>query len=88
MSENQTKAQQVTSKVGQVIAAVGARLEAGVGELHDLQSKGLAQAKTFVESATRATHEQVAFAEQMGGECRKLVLAATRRATELFTPKA
>jgi hypothetical protein len=88
MSESQTKVQQVTSKVEKVIAAVGARLEAGVGELNDLQSKGVAQAKTFVDSATRATLEQIAFAEQMGSEWRKLMLGATRTAAAFFTPKA
>jgi hypothetical protein len=95
MSENQTNAQQftskveqVTSKVEKVIAAVGASLEAAVGELNNLQVKGLEQAKTVIESATRATHEQLAFAEQMGSEWRKLMLGATRSATEFFTPKA
>ena len=88
MSESQTKVQQITSKVEKVIAAAGERIESSVGELTSLQSEGLAQAKMFLESAKRATQEQVAFAEQMGTEWRKLVLAATRSATELFTPKA
>jgi hypothetical protein len=88
MSENQTKVQQITSKVEKVVAAVGARIETAVAELNTLQAKGVEQAKTFTESATRATHEQLAFAEQMGSEWRKLVLGATRTATEFFTPKA
>jgi hypothetical protein len=88
MSENETKTQQVTSKVEKVVATVGARIQAAVGELESLQAKGLAQATTFTEAVTRATHEQLAFAEQMGSEWRKLVLGATRKATEYFTPKA
>jgi hypothetical protein len=88
MSENQTKAQQVTSKVEKVVAAVGARVEAAIGELDSLQSKGVAQANAVLETATRAAHEQLAFAEQMGSEWRKLMLGATRTATAFFTPKA
>jgi hypothetical protein len=37
---------------------------------------------------SRAAKEQIAFAEQIGGEWRKLVLAATKNAAELFAPKA
>jgi hypothetical protein len=88
MSENQTSGEQVTSKVEKVVAAVGARLETAVAELNSLQAKGLEQAKTFADSATRAAHEQLAFAEQMGSEWRKLMLGAARTATGFFTPKA
>ena len=94
MSENQTtqptqtKVEQVTSKVEKVVATVGARIQTAVGELEALQAKSLAQATTFAETVTRASHEQLAFAEQVGSEWRKLVLGATRAATQLFTPKA
>ena len=78
----------VTSGVEKVIADQTARFEAAVAELGKLQTKGIAQAQTYLENATRVTQEQIAFAEQFGGEWRKMVLAATRSAGELFAPKA
>ena len=59
-----------------------------MAELTKLQSKSVEQVNQFVEGATRVAHEQVAFAQQIGGEWRKLVLAATRNAADLFAPKA
>jgi hypothetical protein len=88
MSENQTTAQQVTSNMEKIAAAMSARLDAVVGELKNVQTKGLEQASSSLEKATRAVHDQLAFAEQMRGEWRKLILGATRSATELFTPKS
>ena len=78
----------LTDGAEKAIAEQTARFETAVAELGKLQTKGIAQAQTYFESATRVTQEQVAFAEQLGGEWRKLVLAATRSAGELFTPKA
>ncbi len=78
----------LTGGVEKAVAEQTARFEAAVAELGKLQTKGIAQAQTFFENATRVTQEQVAFAEQLGGEWRKLVLAATRSAGELFAPKA
>ena len=86
MSESKT--QQVTNAVEKVISDQASRVETAVSELNKLQSKGLEQVSALVESATRAAKEQIAFAEQIGGEWRKLVLAATKNATELFVPKA
>jgi len=86
MSESKT--QQVTNAVEKVISDQASRLETAVSELNKLQSKSLEQVNALVESATRAAKEQIAFAEQIGGEWRKLVLAATKNATELFVPKA
>jgi hypothetical protein len=80
--------QKAVPAVEKLIADQTARFEAGIAELGKLQSKGVAQVNLFVEGATRVAHEQLAFAEQLGGEWRKLVLAATRSAAELFTPKA
>ena len=74
--------------IEKAIADQSARFEAAVAELGKLQSKGLAQAQSYLENATRVAQEQAAFAEQLGGEWRKLVLAATRSTAELFTPKA
>jgi len=86
MSESKT--QQVTNAVEKVISDQASRLETAVSELNKLQSKSLEQVSALVESATRAAKEQIAFAEQIGGDWRKLVLAATKNATELFVPKA
>jgi uncharacterized protein with beta-barrel porin domain len=84
----QNKVQQIGNAVEKVVSEQASRVETAVSELNKLQSKGLEQASAFIESATRTAHEQIAFVEQMGGEWRKLVLAATRSATELFAPKA
>ena len=83
-----TQAQQVTDTVKKALSGLGSYLEGAAGELGKIQSKGLEQANALVDSATRATQEQIQFAEQMGSEWRKLMLAATRSATEFFTPKA
>jgi hypothetical protein len=86
MSENKT--QQVTNAVEKVISEQASRFETAVSELNKLQSKSLEQLSAVVESASRAAKEQIAFAEQIGGEWRKVVLAATKNATELFAHKA
>src|SRR5258708_39621847 len=86
MSENKT--QQVTNAVEKVIAEQASRFETAMNELNKAQSKGLEQVSALVESVSRTAKEQIAFAEQIGGEGRKLVLAATKNATELFAPQA
>jgi hypothetical protein len=78
----------VANGVEKAIAEQTARFEAAVADLGKLQAKGVAQAQAFFENATRLTQEHVAFAEQLGGEWRKIALAATRSAAELFAPKA
>ena len=85
MSEN--KIQQIGSAVEKVVSEQASRIESALSEFTKLQSKGLEQASAFIESATRATQQQIAFAEQIGGEWRKLVLAATQNATGLFASK-
>jgi len=84
----ENKTQQVTNAVEKVISEQTTRFETAVSELNKLQSKGLEQVNALVESASRAAKEQIAFAEQIGGEWRKFMLAATKNATELFAPKA
>jgi hypothetical protein len=79
--------QKVPPAVEKLIAEQTARFEAAVAELGKLQSKGVAQLNAVIEGAARVTQEQIAFAEQLGGEWRKLVLAATRGATDLITHK-
>ena len=86
MSENKT--QQVTNAVEKAISEHASRVETAVSELNKLQNKTLEQVSALVESSSRAAKEQMAFAEQIGGEFRKLMLAATRSATEFLTPKA
>ena len=83
MSENK-----VINGVERVMSEQASRFETAVNEMNKLQSKGLEQATALMESVSRAAKEQIAFAEQIGGEWRKLVQAATKNATELFAPKA
>jgi hypothetical protein len=89
---NQTQTQKTTIPtipgVEKLISEQTARFEAAVAELGKLQSKSVAQVNLFVEGATRLAHEQIAFADQLGGEYRKLMLAATRSAADCFAPKA
>ena len=82
------KTQQVTNAVEKVISEQTTRFETAMSELNKLQSKGLEQVNALVESVSHAAKEQIAFAEQIGGEWRKLMLAATKNATELFAPGA
>lgn len=70
-----------------VIAEQTARFESAVADLGKLQIKGLAQAQAFFDNAGRVAHEQIAFAEQLGGEWRKIALAATRSTAELLAAK-
>ena len=86
MSEN--KIQQIGNVVEKVVSEQASQVQAAVSELNKLQSKGLVQVTAFIESATRAAQEQIAFSEQIGGEWRKLLLASTRSAAELFARKA
>jgi hypothetical protein len=78
----------VVDTVKKAVSGLGARVETAVGEVNKLQNKTIEQANALVESASRATKDQIAFAEEMGSELRKLVLTATRRATSFFQPKA
>jgi hypothetical protein len=86
MSEN--KIQQIGTAVEKAVSEQSSRIETSLSELNRLQSKGLEQVSALVESMTRVAKEQIAFAEQMGGEWRKLILASTRNAAEHFAPKA
>ena len=78
----------VTNGVEKLIAEQTTRFEAAVADLGKLQTKGIAQAQAYFENATRVAQEQIAFTEQLGGEWRKIVLAATHSAAELLAPKA
>jgi vacuolar-type H+-ATPase subunit H len=86
MSEN--KIQQIGSAVEKAVSEQSSRIETALNELNKLQSKGLEQVSAVVESMTRVAKEQIAFAEQMGGEWRKLILASAKNAAEHFAPKA
>jgi hypothetical protein len=87
MSEFETQTQKFTSAVEKAIGDMTARVEGAVSELSKLQAKSVEQANLVIETTTRVTQDNLAFAEQIGGELKKLVLAATRGATELLTPK-
>ena len=84
----QTTQSKTNNPVEKLIADQTARFEAAVAELGKLQTKGIAQAQAYFENATRVAQEQIAFTEQLGGEWRKIVLAATHSAAELLAPKA
>ncbi len=91
MSESTTMRSAVEGMTGAVkkaFSSMGTRVETAVTELDKLQSRGVEQASAIAETAGRAAKESVAFAEQIGGEWRNLVLSAARSATGLFTPKA
>jgi len=88
MSEFETKVQQVTNAVEKAVTDAGSFFESAMGELNKLQAKGLENASVVLDSAARVTKEQIAFAEQLGGEWRKMVLTATKNAAELLKPKA
>jgi hypothetical protein len=87
MSEIQTRVQQVTNGIEKAIAWQASRIEAVIGEVNKLQTEGLNQAGVFMGNAIRMANEQVAFADELTVEWRKLVLAATRSAAELFASK-
>ena len=89
-SENNRRARyyRLTPTGRRQLAEQTSRFETAVSELAKLQSKGIAQANAFLEDATRVAREQIAFAEQLGSEWRKLVLASAKTASEIFAPKA
>src|SRR5258708_38744885 len=86
MSENKT--QQVTNAVEKVIAEQASRFETAMNELNKAQSKGLEQVSALVESVSRTAKEQIAFAEQIGGDRRQPGLAATQNAPRPSPPTA
>jgi len=88
MTELKSQIEQAANSFEKAVAEHAARLETTVSELQKLQSKGVAQASVLFEDFARAAREQVAFAEQLGGEWRKMVLASVKSASEIFAPKA
>jgi len=88
MAELKAQVEQAANTLEKAIAEQTSRFETAVAELAKLQSKGIAQANAFFEDATRVAKEQIAFAEQLGTEWRKLVLASAKTASEMFAPKA
>jgi hypothetical protein len=88
MAELKNQVEQVTNSFEKVMAEQTTRYETTVAELTKLQSKGIAQAQSFYEDVTRMTREQIAFAEQLGSEWRKIVLATAKSAGEILAHKA
>jgi hypothetical protein len=88
MAEIKAQVEQVTNSFEKVIADQSTRFEGAAAELAKLQTKGLAQAQAFFDDATRITREQLAFAEQLGAEWRKLVLSTAKSTSERFASKA
>ncbi len=83
--ENTTKFEEVTETVKSALSDMSGRVKSTIHEVEKLQDRSIEQTRSLVETATRVTQEQIAFAEQIGTEWRKLMLAATRSATDLFT---
>ncbi len=83
--ENTKKFDPVADTVKNALSDAGEQVRSTIHEVEKLREKGIEQTRSLVETAARMTQEQIAFAEQMGAEWRKLMLAATRSATELFT---
>ena len=88
MAELKNQVEQAANSFEKVMAEQTTRFETTVAELAKLQNKGIAQAQAFYEDVTRMTREQIAFAEQLGTEWRKIVLASAKSAGEMFAPKA
>jgi len=88
MAELKAQVEQAANAVEKTISEQAARFETLAAEVVKLQNKGIAQASVFLEDATRIARDQLAFAEQIGSEWRKLMLASTKSASQLFTPKA
>jgi hypothetical protein len=88
MAELKAQVEQAANTFERAIAEQTSRFETAVAEFAKLQSKGIAQANAFFEDATRVAREQIAFAEQLGTEWRKLVIASAKTAGEMFAPKA
>jgi hypothetical protein len=88
VAELKAQVEQAANSLEKAIAEQTSRLEMAVAELAKLQSKGLAQASAFIEDAARVAREQIAFAEQLGAEWRKVVLASAKSASEILAPKA
>lgn len=63
-------------------------VEQAFGELAKLEAKAVAQFASGVEEIGRFAKESLAQAEKLGSEFRKQALEATKRAAEIFTPKA
>jgi hypothetical protein len=88
MAKIETQVEQATSAFEKAVAEQTSRLEGAAAELTKLQTKGIAQVQACFEDAARITREQIAFAEQVGAEYRKLVLSSIKAAGEMFAPKA
>jgi len=88
MAELKQQVEQVTSTIEKAVAEQTTRFEGAIAELTKLQTKGIAQVQAYFDDAVRLTREQFTFAEQLGAEWRKTVLASAKVASEKFAPKA
>lgn len=66
----------------------GERMAAMYDEMGRLEAKGLEQARTAIDEATRLMKSALDYQSQLSAEWRRLALEATRRAAETLTPKA
>lgn len=57
-------------------------------EMAKFQSQAVAQANRAIDDTARLMKESIAYGQQLNDEFRKLSLENTKKAAELFTPKA
>ena len=88
MADLKNQVKQAANSLEKVIAEQTTLFETTAAELAKLQNNGIAQAQALFEDVTRLAREQIAFAEQLGGEWRKVVLASAKSAGETFAHKA
>jgi hypothetical protein len=88
MAELKAQVEQAANSFEKAVSEQTARFQAAVVEWTKLQSKGLAQANVIFEDFARMAREQVAFADQLGGEWRKILLASAKSTGEVLSPKA
>lgn len=78
----------IKAELQKIVSNHVAFVESALGELAKLEAKAVAQFSTGVEEVGRFAKESLAQAEKVGTEWRKQALEVTKRAAEIFAPKA
>ena len=79
--------QQATETFKKLMTEQNARIEKMTEELAKIEAKGLDQMRTAIEEATRLMKSSLDYQAQLSAEWRKMAVEATRRATEMMTPR-
>lgn len=80
--------QQATETFKKLVVEQNARIEKMTEEMAKIEAKGMDQMRTAIEEATRLMKSSLDYQAQLSAELRKMALEATRRATEMLTPRA